>query len=198
MKRLDRWRLTIALALGGDILGRDHALAVRPGGETGGEAPVSCAKKAVSERNRAAERECAPEKNSRSKAAVDGALGVNGRSIDRGDGEFAAERELGRGNVESREARDGRRRAGRAALEEGRHDGDDGASRERGVHRLREGSVAVEEAEEGVVASLDGQDRAGGGKVGLVADVAYGVRKMSEATLGPNRVRQKDSPAAPR
>ena len=116
---------------------------------------MSCAKRAVSERNAAAERECGT-KNSRSKAAVDGALGVDGRSIDRGNVEFATERKLGRGDVQSREARNGRRRAGRAALEEGRDDGDDRASRERGVHRLREGRVPVEEAEEGVVASLDG------------------------------------------
>lgn len=41
------------------------------------------------------------------------------------------------------------------------------------------------------MASLDGQDRAGGGEVGLVADVAYRVRRISEATLGPSRVQQQ-------
>ena len=80
--------------------------------------------------------------------------------------------------VESREWRDVRSRTGRAALCKLLEYRDYGALRERGVHRLREGGVAVEETEEGVVASLDGQDRAGGGEVGLVADVACSKKQV--------------------
>lgn len=129
----------------GDVCGRDGARSVGPGGETSGETTSETTV------------------DGRRKSRSDGSVG-------RSDGELGSDGGSSGSHFKSGVSGNSGSGTGRARSEEGSREGHDGGGGERSVLGVGEGRVAVEEGEDGLVTSLDGEDRSGGGEVGRVVD----------------------------